>query len=942
MSIHPLKFSAWLFLAVPAITLSSSLAAAPPNIVYILCDDLGYGDVRCLNPEGKIATPQMDRLRAGGMSFTDAHSTSAVCSPSRYSILTGRYNWRSSMKHGVLNGFSPRLIEKDRMTVASFLKQQGYSTACLGKWHVGMNWPQTDGKPPGSTSNPKKIDYDKPIEGGPLSAGFDSFFGISASLDMVPYVFIENDRVTEVPTVEKDFGRKGPSGPVFEGIDVLPTLSRKAVQYIDSQATTAKQGKPFFLYLAFSSPHTPILPSPEWQGKSGLNKYGDFVMQTDAAVGAVLDAIDKQGLADNTLVVLTSDNGCSPSAAFPALLEKGHNPNYLFRGAKSDIWEGGHHIPFIVRWPAQVKAGTTCDQIISQADLFATCAAILGKHLPDTAAEDSVDMLPALQSHADKPLREVIVHSAIFGAFAIRQGNWKLILARDSGGWSDPKPGSPEAQRLPRVQLYDLARDLGENNNVQAEHPEIVARLTTLLEKYISDGRSTPGQPQPNTGAIEAYSTRTGKQEATPKKDKRQTAGMVFKEGNSIKDERLKLAPGDMTWWRKAKFGLFIHWGLYAIPGTSEWTMFKQNIPAEEYARLADEFVPQHFDPRAWAQAAKSAGMNYMVLTARHHDGFALWDSPASYQGFCSARKAAKRDFVAEYVTACREAGLGVGLYYSPMDWRFPGYFKPKELPESAALMKRQCYGQVEELMKNYGKIDVLWYDGSWLAHQGSDADAAWLWEPLKLNTMVRKYQPKAVISPRSGWQGDFKVQEGGTPVSGPIIDTPWEKCLNLNKSSWGFNKVQKLMTSQEVVRYLVDTVGRGGNMLLNVGPDRDGVIPAAHVAILKEVGDWLGKYGTSIYGTAAGPIQPKDGVYSTTHNKNRIFVHVLATKESTVSLELPPIKRNIRAFSLLTGGNLVGNQSASKTEITITNRQTGGYPAVVELLLDDDAKASD
>ena len=206
---------------------------------------------------------------------------------------------------------------------------------------------------------------------------------------------------------------------------------------------------------------------------------------------------------------------------------------------------------------------------------------------------------------------------------------------------------------------------------------------------------------------------------------------------------------------------------------------------------------------------------------------------------------------------------------------------------------------------------------------------------------MVRKYQPKAVISPRSGWQGDFKVQEGGTPVSGPIIDTPWEKCLNLNKSSWGFNKVQKLMTSQEVVRYLVDTVGRGGNMLLNVGPDRDGVIPAAHVAILKEVGDWLGKYGTSIYGTAAGPIQPKDGVYSTTHKNNRIFVHLLATKESTVSVELPPIKRNIRAFSLLTGGNLVGNQSASKTEITITNRQAGGYPAVVELLLDDDAKAS-
>jgi alpha-L-fucosidase len=215
--------------------------------------------------------------------------------------------------------------------------------------------------------------------------------------------------------------------------------------------------------------------------------------------------------------------------------------------------------------------------------------------------------------------------------------------------------------------------------------------------------------------------------------------------------------------------------------------------------------------------------MNYMVLTARHHDGFALWDSEASYQGYCSAKRAAKRDFVAEYVKACREAGLGVGLYYSPMDWRFPGYFKPKELPENAALMKKQCYGQIEELMENYGKIDVLWYDGSWLAHQGTDADAAWLWEPVKLNSMVRKYQPKVVISPRSGWEGDFKVQEGSGPVTGPIIDTPWEKCLNLNKTSWGFNTVQKLMTPQEIIRYLVDTVDRGGNMLLNVGPDRDG-----------------------------------------------------------------------------------------------------------------------
>jgi arylsulfatase A-like enzyme len=506
---------------------SIHLSAAPrPNIIFILCDDLGYGDVECLNPEGKIPTPNMDRLGGGGMVFTDAHASSSVCTPSRYGILTGRYNWRSWMKHGVLNGFSPRLIETNRVTVAAFLKEQGYATACVGKWHLGMNWPQNDGSAPGSSANPKKIDYTSPIQGGPTTLGFDYFFGISASLDMVPYVFIENDRVTETPTVEKGWARKGPAAPGFEGEEVLPTLTRKAVGYISDRAADAKQGKPFFLYLPLTSPHTPILPTKEWQGKSGLNKYADFVMQTDATVGAVLDAIELRGLTENTLVIFTSDNGCSGSAGFPALLEKGHNPNFHFRGSKSDIFEGGHRIPFLVRWPGQVKAGTSSDQLICQTDFFATCADILGRPLPDTMAEDSVSILPALRGRVGKPLREAVVHSAIFGAFSIRQGQWKLELCADSGGWSDPKPGSPEAAKLPRVQLYDLAMDIGETNNVQARHPEVVARLTKLLEQYINDGRSTPGRPQPNTGdAIELYSTRAGKpakSQAVPQNDPKQ------------------------------------------------------------------------------------------------------------------------------------------------------------------------------------------------------------------------------------------------------------------------------------------------------------------------------------------------------------------------------------------------------------------------------------
>ena len=419
----------------------------------------------------------------------------------------------------------------------------------------------------------------------------------------------------------------------------------------------------------------------------------------------------------------------------------------------------------------------------------------------------------------------------------------------------------------------------------------------------------------------------------------KEKSAMVFKEGNDIKDERFKLAPEDMAWWRDAKFGMFIHWGLYAIPATGEWTMFRQNVPAAEYAKLADEFVPKRFDARTWSKAAKDAGMKYMVLTARHHDGFALWNSPSSHQDFCSGKSAAKRDFVAEYVTACREQGLGVGLYYSPMDWRFPGYFKPKELPESAGLMKRQCYGQVAELMRNYGKIDVLWYDGSWLAHKGTDADAAWLWEPLKLNSMVRELQPKVVINPRSGWQGDFKVQEGGNQISGPIIDTPWEKCLNLNKTSWGFNSAQKLMTSREIVRFLVDCVGRGGNMLLNVGPDRDGEIPEAHVVILKQVGDWLATQGHSIYGTKPGPFQPEDGIFSSTHKENRIYVHVLANGSDSATIMLPPIDRKIVSFSLLSSGRMNCTQSPSGIDLKIDNRSNDGFPAVVELILDSPAR---
>ena len=495
-------------------------ADARPNIVYILCDDLGYGDVRCLNPQGKIATPNIDRIAREGMIFTDAHSGSAVCSPTRYGLITGRYAWRSRLQQGVLGGLSPRLIERHRMTVASLLKEHGYHTACFGKWHLGMDWVLLEGKrvtelgieAPDQVWN---VDYSQPIANGPNDVGFDEYFGISASLDMVPYTFIENNRVAVLPAAEKEFPmvlgrpkemtRKGPAAPDFDAGDVLPALVRKAVEYIGRRAAGAGQSKTFFLYLPLASPHTPIAATPEWRDKSGLNAYADFVMQTDWGIGQVLAALDEQKLAANTLVIVASDNGCSPFAQFDELLAKGHNPNYVFRGNKADIYEGGHHVPFLARWPAKVKPGTTSDRLICLSDFMATCAEIIGAALPAGAAEDSVSFLPALAGKLDAASRPAVVHHSSNGSFAIREGAWKLALCPGSGGWSAPRPGRDDSSGLPLVQLYDLAKDQAEQHNVQADYPDVVARLTALLGKYVADGRSTPGSMQANAVPVDIW-----------------------------------------------------------------------------------------------------------------------------------------------------------------------------------------------------------------------------------------------------------------------------------------------------------------------------------------------------------------------------------------------------------------------------------------------------
>lgn len=465
-----------------------------PNIVVILADDLGYGDVSCLNSErGKIPTPSIDRIAKQGMVFTDGHSGSSVCSPARYGLLTGRYCWRR-LKAGIVNVYGPPLISRNRMTLPRFLQEHGYRTACIGKWHLGWFWPK-DGD---------RVRFDRPIEDGPISRGFDYYFGVDVP-NWPPYVFIKNDRTVGVPSetmpVLKEPNMNSIPGPALPGWKleaVLPRLTDEVCSYI---AERSKDKEPFFLYFPLTSPHTPLAVNEPWKGKSGLNLYADFVMETDAMVGRVLDTLDKSGLADNTLVVFASDNGCAPYIGVHDLEKMGHYPSASFRGYKSDIWDGGHRVPLIARWPDAVKPGSARGQLACLTDTMATCADILGVRLPDDAGEDSVSILPLLQGK-DAPVREAVVHHSINGKFAIRDKQWKLVMCAGSGGWALPD-SKAEKSGLPPIQLYDMASDPGETTNVRDKHPDVVKRMTKLLEKYAAGGRSTPGPRQPNDIAVD-------------------------------------------------------------------------------------------------------------------------------------------------------------------------------------------------------------------------------------------------------------------------------------------------------------------------------------------------------------------------------------------------------------------------------------------------------
>ncbi|GAB6166046.1 arylsulfatase [Thermostilla marina] len=480
--------------ALPKTQADTSETPRRPNIVFILADDMGYGDVHALNPQSKIPTPNLDRLARAGMTFTDAHTPSAVCTPTRYGLLTGRYCWRSRLKSGVLFGESPPLIERDRPTVASFLTSQGYQCGIVGKWHLGLGFART---------SEGKIDFAKPIDYGPEKLGFAFSHIVPASADMFPYVYISNGVVVQVPTLEQPaqpfprYVRKGPRAENFVMEECLDHLLGEAQAFLKRAAATPE--KPFFLYFPMTAPHKPVWPHRRFVGTTDLGPYGDFVHQVDWTVGQVLNTLDELGVADETLVIYTSDNGSfmyrrdDPNEqdhvddpSIQAYRADRHTANYIFRGTKADIWEAGHHVPFFVRWPGVVEPGSRCDDTICLTDFFATAAELLGATLPEGAAPDSYSFLPQLLGRTPNPARPPVIHHSGNGMFAIRKGKWKLVLGNGSGGRETPK-GKPFARPY---QLFDLEADPSEKHNVIETHPEIAASLEKEFQAiYQHEGR---------------------------------------------------------------------------------------------------------------------------------------------------------------------------------------------------------------------------------------------------------------------------------------------------------------------------------------------------------------------------------------------------------------------------------------------------------------------
>jgi arylsulfatase A len=494
-----------ILLSLIAVLMAAPAFAAKPNIVILYADDLGYGDLRCFNPDSKIPTPNLDKLAAEGTRFTDAHSSSGICTPSRYAMLTGRHHWRDF--HGIDSGFDKPFIKPERLTLPEMLRESGYATACIGKWHLGWDWDsiRKPGSPPKSKSH-EDFDWSKPFRGGPLEQGFDHYFGDNV-INFPPYTWIEDDKVllvpditfTKTPQATKEGSwecRPGPGRSDWDFYKVLPTLTEKGVEYIRSRKGN---DQPFFLYFPLPSPHAPIVPNDKFDGTSKAGAYGDFVVETDDACGQLLNALREAGLYENTIVIFSADNGAE-QYAYARDEKHGHWSTHPLRGLKRDIYEGGHRVPTLIKWPGLTKPGKACTALVSQIDFIATFASALNYKLPDDAAEDSHDLLPLLKGEKET-VRTTHIHNTNPKSYAIRHGKWTLIDAKTGyvskidKGWEKRHGYQPDDESP--VELYDMENDIGQRKNLAAEHPEIVKEMQELLAKIKADGHSAPRLAKP-------------------------------------------------------------------------------------------------------------------------------------------------------------------------------------------------------------------------------------------------------------------------------------------------------------------------------------------------------------------------------------------------------------------------------------------------------------
>lgn len=479
-----------------------------PNILILYADDLGYGDLAFYNPASKIPTPNLDKLAVEGMRFTDAHSSSGICTPSRYALLTGRYHWRDF--HDIVKTFGSSVFRPGIPTLPAMLREEGYATAAIGKWHLGWDWnaiKKEDAQPrrlagKNQVLGTEDFDWSKPIPGGPLSVGFDHYFGDDV-INFPPYCWIEDDKVVQAPDTMMDTRHWKPlkegawecrPGPMVTGWDPyqnIPVTTQRAVDFILSRKDAEK---PFFLYFAYPSPHTPIIPNDEFLGKSGVGPYGDFIVETDHSIGRILGALEEAGLARDTLVVFSADNG-PEHYAYARDKKQAHWSSQPLRGVKRDLYEGGHRVPFLMKWPGVIPADRVCDSLVSQIDLMATIAAVVGYKLPPNAAVDSHDLLPLLEG-GTSTVRETHIHNTAPNIYAIRHGDWVLVDSK-TGYMSPRNPdwearyGYPVDDDHP-VELYNLQADISQRENLATSHPEKVDELKRLMSQIRKQGHSAP------------------------------------------------------------------------------------------------------------------------------------------------------------------------------------------------------------------------------------------------------------------------------------------------------------------------------------------------------------------------------------------------------------------------------------------------------------------